>query len=59
MKKKITIIIFTIIALVFANGCYYVFWGQHRSAGKIRQGKELSAYEIGSIYEICRWNDGR
>lgn len=52
MKKKITIIILTIIVLVFANGCYYVFWCQYRSAGKIRQGKELSAYEIGSIYTM-------
>ncbi len=39
-------------SVVFLNGCYYVFWGQKASAQKIREGKELTLYEIGSIYTM-------
>ena len=52
MKRRITIIILVLVAAIIGNGCYYVFHGQFRSAEKIRQGKALSVYEIGSIYSM-------
>lgn len=50
--KKILLTILVIFAIVFANGCYYVFNGQFKSMEKIKQGKELSLYECCSIYTI-------
>ena len=55
MKKywKITLVsLAIIIALLFANGCYYVFWGQEQSMKKLQQGKELNLYECCSIYSM-------
>ncbi len=55
MKKcwKITLVsLAIIIALLFANGCYYVFNGQHKSMKKLQQGKELNLYECCSIYSM-------
>lgn len=49
-KPKIAILV--LFSVVFLNGCYYVFWGQKASAQKIREGKELTLYEIGSIYTM-------
>ena len=55
-KKKILVSIVILFAsvfvIVFANGCYYVFWGQDKSAEKLAQGKDLNAYEIASIYSM-------
>ena len=50
--KKILLILLVLFLVVFANGCYYVFWGQHRSEEKLRQGKELNVYECVSIYTM-------
>jgi len=52
MKKRILIIILSLLGIVFLNGCYYVFHGQFRSADKIREGKELNLYEKASIYSM-------
>lgn len=52
MKKIIIRTILLVIIVVFINGCYYVFHGQFSSAEKIRQGRELSLYEICSIYTM-------
>jgi hypothetical protein len=52
MKKKILFTLIGLLMLLFGNGCYYVFHGQFRSTDKLRQGKELNAYEIGSIYTM-------
>ncbi len=55
MKKywKITLVsLAIIIAVVFVNGCYYVFNGQHKSMKKLQQGKELNLYECCSIYSM-------
>ncbi len=50
---KITLVsLAIIIALLFANGCYYVFNGQHKSMKKLQQGKELNLYECCSIYSM-------
>lgn len=52
MKRKVIITLLSILAIVFANGCYYVFHGQKASAEKIREGKELNSYEIASVYTM-------
>lgn len=50
--KKITITILLIIALVFANGCYFVFYGQHKAVQKLKDNQSLNLYEISSIYSM-------
>ena len=55
MKKpiKITLIsLLAILAIIFANGCYFVFCHQDKSMAKIRQGKELNLYECCSVYTM-------
>lgn len=55
MKKPIKITLFSlliIVAIIFANGCYFVFWHQDKSMAKIQQGKELNFYECCSIYTM-------
>lgn len=55
MKKpvKITLIsLLIIVAIIFANGCYFVFWHQDKSMAKIQQGKELNFYECCSVYTM-------
>ena len=52
MKKRILITILSLLALVFANGCYYVFCGQQVSADKLHRGMELNLYEKCSIYTM-------
>ena len=52
MKKKVLAILLIILAAVFINGCVYVFHGQFKSVEKIRRRKELSGYEIASIYTM-------
>lgn len=55
MKKpiKITLIsLLAIVAIVFVNGCYFVFWHQDKSMAKIQQSKELNLYECCSIYTM-------
>ena len=51
-RKRILFALIALLALLFVNGCYYVFHGQNLSAEKLRQGKELSLYEVGSIYTM-------
>lgn len=60
MKKRIIITILSLLALVFANGCYYVIRGQEVSADKLRQGIELNLYEKCSIYtmHVALWTIG-
>ena len=56
MKRsvKITIVsLLVLLAMVFANGCYYVFYGgQEKSMAKIRWGESLNLYECCSIYTM-------
>lgn len=55
MKKilvSILILFVSIFAVIFANGCYFVFFHQDKSMAKIRQGKELNLYECCNIYSI-------
>lgn len=52
MKRKIILTILAVLTIVIGNGCYYVFHGQFRSAEKIRLGRDLSLYEVGSIYTM-------
>lgn len=55
MKKpiKMTLIgLLAILAIVFANGCYFVFCHQDKSMAKIQQGKELNFYECCSVYTM-------
>jgi len=40
------------LAVVFANGCHYVFKGQFKSVEKLKAGKELSLYECCSVYTM-------
>lgn len=50
---KITLVsLLVLVAVVFANGCYYVFWGQEKSMEKIRKGGELNLYECCSVYTM-------
>lgn len=50
--KTTLILIVSVFLIVFANGCYYVFYGQEKSVEKLEQGKDLNAYEIASIYSM-------
>jgi len=50
--KKIALIALGFFALVFINGCYYVFVGQNKSAEKLKHGEELNLYECCSIYTM-------
>ena len=52
MKRRILRVTLGLLILLFGNGCYYVFYGQHLSADKLRRGEELNKYEIGSIYSM-------
>ena len=56
MKNRKTKLFFTailtIIAALSINGCYYVSYGQFKSAGKLAEGKELSPYECFSLYTL-------
>ena len=52
ISKKILLSAAAIIGLIFANGCYYVFWGQEKSADKLKRGQELNLYECCSIYSM-------
>ena len=55
IKKSIKIsliVLLSLFAVVFANGCYYVFYGQEKSVVKLQQGKELNLYECCSIYTM-------
>lgn len=50
--KKILATIGIIFCIVFANGIYYVFWGQDKSVAKLDSGEELNLYECCSIYSM-------
>ena len=52
MKKRILITFLSLLALILANGCYYVFRGQQVSADKLHRGMELNLYEKCSIYTM-------
>ncbi len=55
MKKTIKIfasILLAAAAVVFANGVYYVFYGQSKSAEKLARGEDLNIYECCSIYTM-------
>lgn len=59
MKKPIKrtlisllILFVSVFTIIFINGCYFVFWGQEKSASKLAQNKDLNAYEIASIYSM-------
>ena len=48
--KRFIILIVSLLALLFGNGFYYVFFGQHKSMAKLEGGSELNLYEKCSIY---------
>ena len=50
--KKICIIFAVIIGIIFINGCYFVFSGQHKAAQKLENHQELNTYEIFSTYTM-------
>ena len=50
--KKIIIAILVVVALIFGNGCYYVFCGQSKSYEKLQAGKRLNFYECCSVYSM-------
>lgn len=55
MKKVIITIAVTIaivISAIFANGCYYVFYGQFKTVDKIHNNIQISLYEKCSIYTM-------
>ena len=55
MKRplRITLVsLLVLVAVIFANGCYYVFYGQEKSMEKIRKGGELNLYECCSVYTM-------
>lgn len=55
MRKtvKISLIVLSVlVAIVFVNGCYFVFSGQEKAMQKIRQGDRLNLYENCSAYTM-------
>ena len=60
MKKRIIITVISLLAIVFGNGCYYVFRGQQRSMAKLERGAGLNLYEKCSIYtmHVALWSLG-
>lgn len=50
--KKILIGVAIAVTVIFANGIYYVFNGQFKSAEKLAEGKDLNLYECCSIYSM-------
>lgn len=55
MKRsvKITLIsLLVLVAVIFINGCYFVFCHQDKSMAKIQQGEDLNLYECCSIYTM-------
>lgn len=58
--KRFIILIVSLLALLFGNGFYYVFFGQHKSMAKLEGGAELNLYEKCSIYtmHVALWTLG-
>ena len=55
MKRPVKITLaslLAIVAILFANGCYFVFWHQDKAMNKILQGKGLNLYECCSVYTM-------
>lgn len=50
--KKILITCILILTIVFFNGCYFVFFGQHKAAQKLENKEDLNKYEIFSTYTM-------
>lgn len=50
--KRILIYCAIIFAIIFINGCYFVFYGQKKAVEKLKQDKELNTYEIASVYSM-------
>ena len=50
--KKICIIFAIIIGIVFINGYYFVFHGQHQAAEKLENNVPLNIYEVVSTYTM-------
>jgi len=51
-KKRLLIVCITTIAALFANGAYYVFFGQEKSWEKLKANQDLNAYEVFSAYAM-------
>ena len=51
-SKRILLIFIIVISGLGINCVYYVFYGQSKSANKLKEGKELNLYECVSIYSI-------
>lgn len=50
--KRICIVLIIVIGIIFINGCYFVFYGQHKAAQKLENHQELNTYEIFSTYTM-------
>lgn len=50
--KRILTCFILIITLIFINGGYFVFYGQHKAARKLANNCELNTYEIVSTYTM-------
>ena len=50
--KRILICCVIIFAIIFINGCYFVFYGQHKAANKLANNKDLNIYEVASTYTM-------
>lgn len=50
--KSTFILAAVLVAIIFINGCIYVFTGQDRTMNKILAGEKVSLYEKCSIYTM-------
>lgn len=51
-KKKILVACMAIVAALFVNGTYFVFFHQKKSWEKLQHGQELNDYEVFSAYTM-------
>lgn len=52
IKKKTFVVCFALVAALFVNGTYFVFFHQKKSWEKLQNGHELNAYEVISAYTM-------
>ena len=50
--KRFFLVIAIIVGVIFANGCYFVFFGQMDATRKVVEGKRLNVYETFSAYTM-------
>lgn len=50
--KKAFYLLLALVAILFINGCYFVFDGQFKATDKVNNGQDLSTYETFSAYTM-------